>query len=67
MTEEVAPGPSRDDLLRTLEVLEALVEDREPIGMLDDDERRRLLAAAGDVFSPDVEQRRQRIKARRRQ
>ncbi len=38
-----------------------------PSGLLDDDERRRFLDAAGDVFSPDVEQRRQRIKARRRQ
>lgn len=63
--EDTAPG--RDELLRALAVLEALVEDREPIGLLDDDERQRLLAAAGDVFSPDVEQRRQRIKARRRQ
>ena len=43
-----------------LAVLEALVADREPLGLLDDDERRRLLAAAGDVFSPDVDQRRQR-------
>jgi NAD(P)-dependent dehydrogenase (short-subunit alcohol dehydrogenase family) len=50
-----------------LAVLEALVADREPLGLLADDERRRLLAAAGDVFSPDVDQRRQRIKARRRQ
>jgi NAD(P)-dependent dehydrogenase (short-subunit alcohol dehydrogenase family) len=53
-------------LREALAVLEALVADREPLGLLDDEERRRLLSAAGDVFSPDVDQRRQRIKARRR-
>ena len=56
-----------DRLRDALRVLEALVADREPLGLLDDDERQRLLSAAGDVFSPDVDQRRQRIKARRRQ
>ncbi|WCO65692.1 SDR family oxidoreductase [Iamia majanohamensis] len=65
------PGTDDDQVaarLRTaLEVLEDLVADREPLGLLTDDERIRLLAAAGDVFSPDVEQRRQRTKARRRQ
>lgn len=62
-TEEIDADRLRD----VLAVLEALVADREPLGLLDDAERRRLLNAAGDVFSPDVEQRRQRIKARRRQ
>ncbi|CAN5581891.1 SDR family oxidoreductase [soil metagenome] len=50
-----------------LAVLEELVADREPLGLLTEDERVRLLSAAGAVFSPDVEQRRQRVKARRRQ
>ena len=54
-------------LRAALDVLEELVVDREPLGLLSDEERRRLVNAAGDVFSPDVEQRRQRIKARRRQ
>ncbi|HMJ75861.1 MAG TPA: SDR family oxidoreductase [Iamia sp.] len=66
----MTPTPEEIDAARlrdALAVLEALVADREPLGLLDDDERRRLLAAAGDVFSPDVDQRRQRIKARRRQ
>ena len=52
-----------------LALLEELVADREPLGLLDDDERRRFLEAAGDVFGPDAEQRRQRSRpggARRR-
>ncbi len=64
---EIERAVDADRLRDALAVLEALVVDREPLGLLDDDERRRLINAAGDVFSPDVDQRRQRIKARRRQ
>ncbi len=49
------------------ELLEAIARDRDALAVLSDDERIRLLNAAGTVFAPDVEERRQRVKARRRQ
>ena len=60
-----------DDLAARLraatETLEAIVGDRSLLGALSLDERTRLLNAAGDVYSPDVEERRRQIKAERRQ
>ena len=47
-------------------MLEAVVRDRGLLGTLTLDDRHRLLAAAGDVFNPDVVQRRQWGKALRR-
>ena len=47
-------------------LLERIVADRSLLDGLDHDERVRFLNAAGDVFSPDVEDRRQLVKARRR-
>ncbi len=59
-----------DDLTERLraatELLEAVARDRTPLDGLSDAERARFLTAAGDVFSPDVEHRRQLAKARRR-
>lgn len=59
-----------DDLTERLraatELLEAVARDRAPLDGLSDAERARFLTAAGDVFSPDVEHRRQLAKARRR-
>jgi NAD(P)-dependent dehydrogenase (short-subunit alcohol dehydrogenase family) len=49
------------------ELLEAVVADRSLLGALPLEERTRLLNAAGDVYSPDVEERRRQIKAERRQ
>jgi NAD(P)-dependent dehydrogenase (short-subunit alcohol dehydrogenase family) len=49
------------------EFLEAIVADRSILASLPLDERTRLLNAAGDVYSPDVEERRRQIKAQRRQ
>ena len=49
------------------ETLEAIVADRSLLAALPLVERTRLLSAAGDVYSPDVEQRRRQIKAERRQ
>jgi NAD(P)-dependent dehydrogenase (short-subunit alcohol dehydrogenase family) len=49
------------------EALEAIVADRSLLGSLPLEERTRLLNAAGDVYSPDVEERRRQIKAERRQ
>jgi NAD(P)-dependent dehydrogenase (short-subunit alcohol dehydrogenase family) len=48
------------------ELLEAVAVDRSPLDALSDEERHRFVNAAGDVFCPDVEERRQRAKARRR-
>jgi NAD(P)-dependent dehydrogenase (short-subunit alcohol dehydrogenase family) len=65
-------GPAIDpemveQLLAATELLEAVARDRSALGALSDDERIRLVNAAGDVFCPDVEERRQRVKARRRE
>ena len=46
--------------------LEAVVEDRSLMDALSTDERNRLLAAAGEVFNPDVEARRRRAKEQKR-
>ena len=47
--------------------MEAVAQDRLLLGGLEDDERIRLVNAAGDVFCPDVDERRRRSKTRRRQ
>jgi NAD(P)-dependent dehydrogenase (short-subunit alcohol dehydrogenase family) len=49
------------------ELLESLARDRTLLDALSAAERARLLNAAGDLFHPDVEARRQLTKARRRQ
>ena len=49
------------------ELLEAVVADRSLLESLSLDERTRLLNAAGDVYEPDVYERRRQIKAQRRQ
>lgn len=54
-------------MLAALELLEAIAADRSLLDGLTPEERRRFLNAAGDVFAPDVEERRQLVKARRRQ
>jgi NAD(P)-dependent dehydrogenase (short-subunit alcohol dehydrogenase family) len=60
-----------DDMTRLLRdalvALEAVAQDRLLLGGLSDDERIRLINAAGDVFCPDVDERRRRSKTRRRQ
>jgi NAD(P)-dependent dehydrogenase (short-subunit alcohol dehydrogenase family) len=48
------------------ELLIAVAQDRSVLAALSTEERSRLLSAAGDVFCPDVEERRQQIRARRR-
>jgi NAD(P)-dependent dehydrogenase (short-subunit alcohol dehydrogenase family) len=49
------------------EVLESVVRDRGLLGAISVEERTRLLAAAGDVYNPDIVQRRRWGKALRRQ
>jgi NAD(P)-dependent dehydrogenase (short-subunit alcohol dehydrogenase family) len=48
------------------ETLESVVRDRGLLGALSEDERTRLLSAAGDVFNPDVVARRRADKTNRR-
>ena len=55
-----------EQLLATVELLEAIARDRALLDGLTPDERVRFVNAAGAVFSPDVEERRQQTKARRR-
>ena len=53
-----------DELKAATELLEAVVRDRSLLANLTVEERTRLLAAAGDVFNPDLVQRRQWGKTR---
>jgi NAD(P)-dependent dehydrogenase (short-subunit alcohol dehydrogenase family) len=56
-----------DRLRAATEALEAVVADRSLLAGLPLEDRTRFLSAAGDVFSPDVVERRRQIKAQRRQ
>ena len=56
-----------DDLLAAAELMEAVARDRSLLDGLTPEEVVRFLNAAGNVFSPDVDARRQQTKARRRQ
>ena len=62
---------SDDDLTQRLRdataLLESVARDRTVLDQLDTAERNRLVNAAGDVFCPNVDQRRQLAKARRRE
>ncbi|WP_426572288.1 SDR family NAD(P)-dependent oxidoreductase [Aquihabitans sp. McL0605] len=61
------PDENLTDRLRAAtELLEAVVSDRSALYGLTEQERARFLAAAGDVFCPDVDDRRQWAKAKRR-
>src|SRR5690242_13862466 len=53
------PWASDADRLRAAtEILEEIVRDRGLLGSLTVEERTRLIAAAGDLYNPDLEQRR---------
>jgi NAD(P)-dependent dehydrogenase (short-subunit alcohol dehydrogenase family) len=56
-----------DNLNAVTEALEAVARDRSLLGALSVEERTRLLSAAGDVYNPDVVQRRRWGKALRKQ
>jgi NAD(P)-dependent dehydrogenase (short-subunit alcohol dehydrogenase family) len=56
-----------DRLRAATEVLEAVVADRALLTVLGVEERTRLLNAAGDVHTPNVEERRRQVKAKRRE
>lgn len=55
------------ELLAATELLEAVARDRTLLDALSHDERIRLLTAAGDVYAPDLDDRRRLTKQRRRQ
>jgi len=61
------PVPTSDRLREVTELLESLAADRDPIRALPEADRIRFLNAVGDVFCPDPEERRLRVKARRRE
>jgi NAD(P)-dependent dehydrogenase (short-subunit alcohol dehydrogenase family) len=69
-TENDEPTGAEDSVVARLRVLtdhlEALAGDRGLLAALSPEERTRLLNAAGDLFEPDVERRRQSGKAARR-
>jgi NAD(P)-dependent dehydrogenase (short-subunit alcohol dehydrogenase family) len=53
-------------LLEATTLLESIVRDRRLLSVLDSHDRRRLIDAAGDVFNPDVDQRRLQSRAKKR-
>ena len=62
ITDDVA-----EQLKAATELLEAVVRDRSLLAALSEEERTRLLSAAGDVFNPDLVARRQWGKTMKRQ
>jgi NAD(P)-dependent dehydrogenase (short-subunit alcohol dehydrogenase family) len=60
-------GDVTDPLRAAIETLEAVVRDRGLLRGLSVEERTRLLSAAGDIFNPDIAERRRSAKALRRQ
>jgi NAD(P)-dependent dehydrogenase (short-subunit alcohol dehydrogenase family) len=58
------PGP--EDLRRLRELLEAVAADRTLLAQLPEEERRRLLVAAGRAVHPETEQKRRLVKAFRK-
>jgi len=61
--EDGRPGP--EELRRAREVLEAVVSDRSLLAQLPDEERTRLLVAAGRTIHPDLEQKRRLVRSLR--
>ena len=57
------PGP--EELRRAREVLEAVVSDRSLLAQLPDEERTRLLVAAGRTIHPDLDQKRRLVRSLR--
>ncbi|HXY40652.1 MAG TPA: SDR family oxidoreductase [Vicinamibacteria bacterium] len=60
-----AAGPDADELRRVREMLEAVVADRSLLAQLTDEERTRLLVAAGRTIHPDLAQKRRLVRALR--
>ena len=64
--EPVADDAAADRLREATEALEAVVRDRTILRQLTEEERTRLLSAAGAVFTPDVATRRRAVKELKR-
>ena len=62
-----APATTAAELRVATELLELIARDRGLLGLLSIEERTRLIAAAADIFNPDVVQRRRFTKAQRKQ
>ena len=61
----VADGPGPEELRRAREVLEAVVADRALLAQLSDEERTRLLVAAGRTVHADLKQKRRLVRSLR--
>ena len=61
----VDAAADRDELLRVIELLEAVVSDRALLAQLAEPERTRLLVAAGRVVHPDLQQKRRLVRSLR--
>src|SRR5512139_3818721 len=59
-------GPGPEELRRVREVLEAVAGDRSLLAALPEEERKRLLVAAGRTVHPETEQKRRLVKAFRK-
>ena len=66
MSSDEQRAADAERLRAATEILEAIVRDRGLLGALTVEERTRLIAAAGDLYNPDLEQRRRWMKASRR-
>src|SRR5215203_3482632 len=60
------PNDFEERLLRAAELLESIAKNRELLAKVSEEDQRRLLRAAGEVFEPDDAARRRLIKAMRR-
>jgi NAD(P)-dependent dehydrogenase (short-subunit alcohol dehydrogenase family) len=60
-------APSAEDLKAATALLERVAADRALLAALPEDERTRLVQAAGEVFCPDLRERRRLVKAKTRQ
>jgi NAD(P)-dependent dehydrogenase (short-subunit alcohol dehydrogenase family) len=60
---EPRPSPTPADLIHLRELLEAIAADRSILAALPEDERRRLLVAAGRAVHPETDQKRRLVKA----
>ena len=63
---EPSSPPTASDLLRLRELLEAVAADRSILATLPEDERKRLLVAAGRAVHPETDQKRRLVKAFRK-
>ena len=60
-------APSAEALKAAVELLERVASDRALLATLPEEDRTRLVQAAGDVFCPDLRERRRLVKAKTRQ